>query len=79
MTGCKCTHKIPRELKKKRKREAEFAVLTARTEELWKTDPAAVHWGGPKAAKSRKMRAQRLASMRVHVKVFLIRIDTRFV
>ncbi|KAH6997386.1 hypothetical protein EDB80DRAFT_149379 [Ilyonectria destructans] len=66
MTGCNCENKIPHELRKRR----ELANITTRTGELWKTDPAAVHWGGPKAAQSRKMRAQRLASMGVEIKAF---------
>ncbi|KAF7556241.1 hypothetical protein G7046_g6339 [Stylonectria norvegica] len=68
MVGCNCKHLIPRELKRKSKREAEFYILRARVEEVWTTNPAAVHWGGPKAARSRQMRDQRLASIGVNVK-----------
>jgi hypothetical protein len=63
MTGCNCETAIPRELKKKRHLEGVFT----RGESLWETDPASVHWGGPKAARSREMRARRLAGIGMHV------------
>ncbi|KAF4953092.1 hypothetical protein FGADI_6242 [Fusarium gaditjirri] len=65
MTGCNCEATIPRELRKKRQLEGMFT----RREALWETDPAAVHWGGPKAARSRGMRARRLANIGMLVKV----------
>ncbi|KAF5674394.1 hypothetical protein FCIRC_7785 [Fusarium circinatum] len=65
MTGCNCETAIPRELKKKR----QLGVVFTHGEALWETDPAAVHWGGPKAARSRQMRARRLAGIGMHVKV----------
>ncbi|RBQ79596.1 hypothetical protein FVER14953_12001 [Fusarium verticillioides] len=64
MTGCNCETAIPRELKKKRQLEG----VSTRGESLWETDPAAVHWGGPKAARSREMRAQRLAGIGMQIR-----------
>ncbi|KAF5692238.1 hypothetical protein FDENT_3010 [Fusarium denticulatum] len=59
VTGCNCETVIPRELKKRQRSQGTFT--RAVTVWKWKTDPASVHWGGPKAARSRKMRARRLA------------------
>ncbi|KAF5626094.1 hypothetical protein F52700_8809 [Fusarium sp. NRRL 52700] len=70
LTGCNCAIVIPRELKKRQKSKG---VLTgAVTVWNWETDPASVHWGGPKAARSRKMRAQRLARIGIEPKAISV-------
>lgn len=68
MTGCNCETAIPRELKKRRQRRGIFT----RGEALWETDPAAIHWGGPKAARSREMRARRLARIGIEPKAISV-------
>ncbi|KAF4473148.1 hypothetical protein FAGAP_13424 [Fusarium agapanthi] len=66
VTGCNCATVIPRELKKRQKSQGVFTEAV--TVWKWETDPASVHWGGPKAAMSRKMRAQRVARIGIEPK-----------
>ncbi|KAF5563169.1 hypothetical protein FNAPI_2797 [Fusarium napiforme] len=70
VTGCNCETAIPRELKKRQKSRGVFS--RAVTNWKWETDPASVHWGGPKAARSRKMRAQRLARIGIEPKAISV-------
>ncbi|KAF5977331.1 hypothetical protein FCOIX_6598 [Fusarium coicis] len=66
VAGCNCATVIPRELKKRQ--ESQGVFTRAGTTWKWETDPASVHWGGPKAARSRRMRAMRLARIGIEPK-----------
>lgn len=61
VSHAQCAPGLPRELKKKR----NFIPKDVRP--MYQINPEKVHYGGKKAAKSRKLKAQRLAEMGVHI------------
>ncbi|OIW26428.1 hypothetical protein CONLIGDRAFT_683410 [Coniochaeta ligniaria NRRL 30616] len=67
ITGCNCERKTPPELRK-RARKVRTVEVDGRVR-IWDVDPIAVNWGCPRVARSRKMRARRLAAMGVAVMV----------